>query len=244
MKLYFSAKLKDPRTDWRGILIITILAFLVAGINFYYLCRLENESLLLSLPSGIKNKEKSELRISRKSLSPREVVERFIEADMAGARLGGEIGKEAPSIEDYLGPNFYSLYDTAMVITKYEILEAYPFEDGKHHFFLYPPDDEKYRVVKVRYYCARGIGFGSMGINEEIKKGNFYVAPCDAYFKFSCPFCFVEWSLISHFIQFNLQEGTQTVTFILTKDKGLWKIDFSSIEPHISQETFEKLLKE
>jgi hypothetical protein len=232
----FLVKFEDSRINWKSIVVIVVFAFLAGGINFYNFYQFEKElSYLYSSFFWNQNKNKKKPQLSTeftKSLSPKEVVERFIEADMAGARLGGKIGKGAPSIEDYLGPNFYSLYDTAMVIKGYEILEDYPSEDGKYYF------------VKVKYYCAKGTGSGSMGINEETELGGFYIVPCSLYFKFICPLCFKNSSPISHIRQFNLQEGTETITFTLIKDGDKWKIDSPSIEPHISQKTFEKELLE
>ncbi|MDI6591459.1 MAG: hypothetical protein QME61_00750 [Patescibacteria group bacterium] len=48
----------------------------------------------------LKEKYETETK-SEEYLTPREVVERFLEADIAGARLGGKIAKEAPEIEKY-----------------------------------------------------------------------------------------------------------------------------------------------
>jgi hypothetical protein len=122
----------------------------------------------------------------RKNLTPREVVEKFLQADASGARMGGKIAKEAPSLKSYLGSGFFSAgEDFVMVIKKYEILEDYPSKDNEYHF------------VKVRYYCEEGVGSGSMGIptEKEIPEGGFYIVPCSDFFKWLCPNCFKKSSL-------------------------------------------------
>lgn len=171
-------------------------------------------------------------------LGPREVVQKFIEADMAGARLGGEIAKEAPEIGRYF--RFPSTgWDIAMVIDKYEIIDEYPSENSDSYF------------VKVNYSCKIGTASGFTDIeNEKVIKriageegeGVITSIPCGSFFQYICPRCFEEPEQTTS-ISFNAQKEIEIVTFQLTKDEEGWKIDFPIVMPHISEETLQKHLQ-
>jgi len=225
-------KLKDPRTNWKYILIVVILAFVMGGGIFWFELQVTNELISLIEYPKIRKPEKVSLESSEENFTPRQVVQKFIEADMAGARLGGEVAKEAPNIEKYIGGEFFDPgYDFAMVIKGYKILDEYPSENENSYF------------VKVKYFCKEGAASGSMGIPNEVKKGPFVIVPCDSFFKEICPFCFLESKEISSTITFDLKEETETVIFKLIRENGKWKINSPSIWPHISEETFKKQLE-
>lgn len=179
-------------------------------------------------------KEKAETKIEpEENLTPREVVERFIKADMAGARLRGWITENALEIEKYLSRDAITFwfFDEMMVVIKYEILEDYSSKDENSYY------------VKVKYFCKEGVGFGSMGIPEEVEKNGIFIAPCESFFKYDCPFCFKKSTEISSIRVFDLQKKTETVTFELIKENGQWKLNSPSICPHISEETLKKHLE-
>ena len=171
---------------------------------------------------------------------PIEVVEKFIEADMAGARLGGEIAKEAPDIKKYytfssgFPTGFAYEGDLAMVIKKYEIIDEYPSENESSYF------------VKVKYFCEQGIasGFteGAKNIEtgeeisiEEMGNGSGLVG-------FDCDY-FYNPLIDSSIIEYDSKTQTETITFELIKDKGQWKLNSPSICPRISEETLKKHLE-
>ncbi len=223
---------------------VLILAFLLLTAGFYVKELRQKEKLVkdyqklsdlynqkvFEYEKEIKElKEKGELIIKpEENLTPREVVEGFIKADMAGARLGGEIAKEAPGIEEYstlsaLGPGS----DTLMIIKKYEIIEEYPSIDGSSYY------------ARVKFFCKEGAEPSAL-YNEkgEVIGGTLKTIPCSSFFNPSAdPF----------WVRYDLKTQIETINFKLIRadDKGRWKIDepFFGI-PHISEETLKKLLEE
>lgn len=168
-------------------------------------------------------------------LSPREVVEKFIEADMAGARIGGDIAKQAPEIEQYF--TFSSIDDLVMVINKYEIVDEYPSKYPNKYF------------VKVKYFCAEGIAPGFTGIEGEkvIQEvpgenapGVIVSVPCESfleYMEYIYPLHYLKNTNKDPSIILDMEQGTETIIFELTKFRDWWKIDSSIILPHISEKT-------
>lgn len=177
-----------------------------------------------------KKKHETETKIESytENLTPAEIVKKFLEADINGSRSDKEI-KKYYTLSSGFPTDFAYEGDFAMVIKKYEILDEYPSENDNSYF------------VKVKYFCKNGTASGSMGIPNEIKKMNFVIVPCNAFFKEICPRCFEEPTKVPY-ISFNFQEETQTIIFKLIQEKNQWKLNSPSVCPHISEETFEKYL--
>jgi hypothetical protein len=194
----------------------------------------EPDNETAGLPS---QSEQDSLTTEDKELTPRQALTNFLEADLAGARLGGEIAARAPEAKRYytlssgLPTNFVFEGDFLMVVNGYEILEELPSEDENSY------------SIKIKYYCEEGIASASLGVAGEVQNGRFVVVPCVDFFEKTCPLCFQESATISSIRTFDFIGKSETVAFKLIKDQGRWKIDSPSICPRISEEIFEELLK-
>ncbi len=167
------------------------------------------------------------------NLTPRQVVERFLEADTLGARLGGEIDRQVPDIKNYRSSNFLDPgWDTLMVIKKYEIINNYPSEEDSY-------------FVDVKYFCEKGIASGFTGAKDEEV---IMIVPSDVpggegmIVSFGCDNFFSPLADPS-IIKYDFENQTETITFKLIKENGKWKMDAPLTRPHISEETLIKHLE-
>lgn len=164
--------------------------------------------------------------VLEQNFTPEETVKKFIEADMAGARLGGEINLiKKTEINNYI--EFISEEELIMIIDKYEIIDKYPSQSNNKYY------------VKTKYYCKYGIE--PVGIYDE--KNEYLIGfkniSCADFFKEMCPACFEETNESSA-ISFDVKNNLETVLFELTKKENTWTISYPSIYPHISESTLRK----
>ncbi|MCK4453873.1 hypothetical protein KAU51_00805 [Candidatus Parcubacteria bacterium] len=177
----------------------------------------------------LKEKYEAEMEYYAEDLNPREVVERFLKADIAGKRFD-----EETTIEKYSTENFILETDLQMVIKKYEIIDEYPSMIKEQYF------------VKVRYFCKEGISSGFIEGARNIETGEKIsieeMGNGPGLVSFDCDY-FYNPSTDSSIIEYDFETQTETITFELIKDKELWKLNSPSVCPRISEETLNKLLE-
>ena len=177
-----------------------------------------------------KYETETEIENYTEDLTPREVVERFLEADMKGARSDQEI-KKYYILSSGFPTGFAYEGDFVMVIEKYEIIDEYPSENESSYF------------IKVRYFCKEGIASGftegarNIETGEEISIEDMDNGP--GLVSFDCDY-FYNPLVDSSIIEYDVETQTETITFELIKDKGQWLLNSPSICPRISEQTFEK----
>ncbi|XOB41177.1 MAG: hypothetical protein ACKKMW_00290 [Candidatus Nealsonbacteria bacterium] len=235
------------KRSYLKFILISIVVFLIAGFYFKerFSDRIPKENYqyqeVKENGTGIIKKETTKIEENstttepKEDLTPRQVVERFIEADTLGTRLGGEIAKEAPNIENYRSSKFMDPgWDIIMVIKNYEIVDEYLSKEGNSYF------------VKVKYFCKEGIASGFSGAKDEkvimttpsdVPGGEGIIVSfnCDSFFS-----PLADPSIIKY--DFGFQ--TETITFGLIKEEGRWKIDSPLSCPRISEETLKKHLED
>ena len=184
--------LNKGKTNLKYILIIIILASILIGIILDY-----------SKKQSSNEDDRDMIEENISMLLPVEVVKKFIEAEMAGVWLGGEIRKEMPDIFSYLYEP-YEPGDRIMIISDYEIINEY--ENNNSYF------------VRVKFFCEKIIASGSTGFPEE------KVIDGGALFSFTCSTLFSSLEKNSFKVEFDYKEKTETHNFELIKTKKGWKI--------------------
>jgi len=153
-------------------------------------------------------------------LSPVEVVQRFIEADMAGARIGGETAKQAPEIEQYVLWEFGPGWDTAMTINQFQIADS--------------NESNGIALVRVIYFCENG------GLNFETNnQGIISLSIKDCLNFFS-----EQDDRNNLLISYDYENKTEAVLHVLRQEQGEWKIVYPVLPPHISISTFQARFNE
>lgn len=155
---------------------------------------------------------------------PKEILQKFIEADMAGARLGGKFGEKAPDIKKYVIEPFV-VGDFIMIIKKYEITDEVI-------------NDNSYRA-KVKFFCEKAVSSGDPGFPVEEVFGGIDEGFMLSTFSCSSLFQIMEGS---PFVQFNYENETETVNLELVNIGKEWKIKEPIPIVHISEETFQKYI--
>lgn len=143
------------------------------------------------------------------SLTPEETVKKFVEADMAGARIGGTI----LDVKKYI--SFVYEGDQAMIIKSYEIINGEIANDKAK--------------VMVKYICAGG------GYEFSDKGDPVGVKSCDSYFKENNEYSSQAEKIG---ITVDKKNNAEIIVFNLEKINNQWKITSPSIPLHISIETF------
>lgn len=227
------------KENLKTILMLAAVAFAILGLNFL-IQKNSNNKKEITQPSPTE-------KPAEKILSPREVVQKYIDGDMAGAELWGwKVKDSAPDIRQYITysdgrPTEFILLDVnyLVVVKKYEIISE---SKEKNENFYY---------VKVNFGCDKVISFESIGLeNEKVIKrdgeGNpaLVEAPCHDFFKYYS-------AEDNQIIKENYSTGFfdpvtnfQTINFQLVKDGQAWKINGPSTQPHISINTLNEFLKE
>ena len=179
-------------------------------------------------------------------LSPRDVVEKYIEGELLGAYLDGPIGKNAPDIKQYytyadghFSENFIRL-DTHYleIIKNYQIISERQLKNDSYHIGVNFSCD---RIVSLEYE------FPEIK-SKKIRGGTSTKAPlvemnCSDFFKYY----YDNQNQLGNKStnpMFDFSNNIETIDFELARDGQAWKLNGPGTQPHISEDTLVKYLKQ
>lgn len=232
----------------KGIKIILIAGFFVSAVLTVAFFGQKNMNYKKepSQPTQKEVVQQNQEQTKEEILSPKEVIKKYIEADIIGKGMGfghNEVSQFF-TYSDGSHTSFIFAEVYFSVIKKYEIVsESQPTDNNNHY-------------VKVNFYCDKIISHEVVGLKSEkgikasaVSGGEpaFFIEDCSEYFKEINSDCLNERKQTndnSSYNVFDCNNNIETVNFELVKDGNAWKINGPGGSDHVSIDFFNKWLKE